>query len=270
MTILTKLSNLLTSAIELPNALHAYVEMAREAESSRSVVDEHDGAQICDKLTVRIAELERELKRWHSWAQLRFNVTSENCDDLRRLIEYEEEKMLSRERDASEEKQKNWGFQIERLTNEANELARAIEAERRQLSMANKEVEILRCELNREREASSVERFIGDERWAWARERIKRLQNDLSGCEMDRAMEKNRRIKYGLRLARIRDAELIRRYHRTVEMGGECYGTEPPSGVDVLFRDCSGDKPGPWQFGAVPTYGKFEWRYLSPEDMPND
>lgn len=193
----TKLTSLINAAIELPGALHACVEMAREAQSVR--------------------------------------------EELGRANE-----ALSRGNDA--------------FIRNLEEIS----------TVSDMEIARLQSELNREREASSVERFISDERWAWARERIERLQDALSDCEMVRAMEKNRRIEHGLRLARIRDTELIRRYHRTVEMGGECYGTEPPSGVDVLFRDCSGDKPGPWQFGAVPTYGKFEWRYLSPEDMPDN
>lgn len=115
MTILTKLSNLITSAIELPNALHACVEMAREADYSR-----HEMAKLPSELNEELEQKQCNLDRWRSWAvsmsgmdddaqswQLRDEIKRKLADDdgtkicsklAARIVELERD--LNREREA--------------------------------------------------------------------------------------------------------------------------------------------------------------------------
>lgn len=77
MTLFTKLAALINSAIELPGALHACVEMAREADYSR-----HEMERLPSELNTEIERLQSELNREREARRLRryrFDVSWGEC-----------------------------------------------------------------------------------------------------------------------------------------------------------------------------------------------
>jgi hypothetical protein len=112
MTLFKTLQALAQSAIELPNAIHACVEMARE--SSAYAREQSPGKRALSDMSMmaaaneerisslrdRLSAANERLARWELWASLQFAVGQTLTDEeLREKISCEIDKLIEHERD---------------------------------------------------------------------------------------------------------------------------------------------------------------------------